>query len=174
MKKKLCFLLFSMFCLTAPACFLESSSFAISSWHVFSQQSGTGFKNGVAKHSSLLPRIISAAKLHSCPFTHVKVDLHTHWRLWNRAYNLFKSESKILVVLQKKTGGLRTAYNRPSKKKEEHLGRLWHYKNWSCNDCSVISVQKELWLIYSEANFCRCLELYYHPSTACSLTTMSA
>lgn len=77
-EKKLCCLLFSMFCLTAPECFLESSCFAISSWHILSQQSGTGFKNGVAKHSSLLPRSVSAMKLHSYPFTYVKVDLHTH------------------------------------------------------------------------------------------------
>lgn len=55
------FRLFSMFCLTAPGCFLESSCFTISSWHIFPQQSRIGVKNRVAKHSSLPPRIINEA-----------------------------------------------------------------------------------------------------------------
>lgn len=97
-EKNSVFLLFSMFCLTAPGCSLESSCFTISSGYIFSQQSGTGVKNGVAKHSSLLPRIISAAKLPSYPFTYFKVHLHTHCRLWYTTYNLFQSEWTIFAT----------------------------------------------------------------------------
>lgn len=39
-EKNSVFLFSSMVCLTAPGCFLESICFAISSWHIFSQQSG--------------------------------------------------------------------------------------------------------------------------------------